>query len=765
MTPSARQGINLQAMRILLLNLASRVQEELPAVVCSIAGEDNAAVFNTPEDAMAALRQPEAPFDLAIIGDDNGERLIASYHALFATGRLPPTLIVSACQSVETAVCLLKLGTDDFILTESEIPWASRLLEAAATAHQARTKPLREHLDTELRDSQQRLAQIVDGSSVATFVIDHAHRVTNWNRACEALTGIESSRVVGTREHWRAFYQYERPCMADLVIDGAIEARVAEYYGGKGSRRSRVLAGTYEAEDFFPNFGDNGRWLYFTAAPLKDRSGRIIGAIETLQDITEQKTARDALRESETLLRQIIQCSSVATFVINREHEITHWNRACEILLGRNAENTIGTRTLPQMVYHHDRPLLADLVLDGAAENMIAHYYDGRYRKSSLIDGVFEVEDRFPDLPGGERWIHFAAAPLHDNVGKTIGAIETLIDITERKRAEERMQESEQHLAQIIDASAVATFVIDREHRVTHWNRACAAMTGLPADELIGTCDQWRAFYPSERPCMADLVLDGAVEERLAGYYKNKKLHRSPVIDDGFEAEDFFPNFGSSGRWLYFTAAPLRNGHGDVVGAIETLQDLTEQKRAEENLRTSEERYRLLSITDGMTGLFNARHFATRLREEMDRCQRYQHPLALMVLDVDNFKQFNDSHGHVQGDQVLIQLAACINHCLRSTDQAFRYGGEEFVALLPETDLDNAEAAAERVRAMFANADICPTAEQTVRCTASIGVTTFIPGESPRDFVARADSGTYEAKRLGKNRVIRITPKTADLPN
>ncbi|MDQ5914157.1 MAG: hypothetical protein QG584_39, partial [Pseudomonadota bacterium] len=194
----------------------------------------------------------------------------------------------------------------------------------------------------------------------------------------------------------------------------------------------------------------------------------------------------------------------------------------------------------------------------------------------------------------------------------------------------------------------------------------------------------------------------------------------------------------------------------------ETLQDITEQKCAEENLRQSEERYRVQSITDGMTELYNARHFAQRLREEMERAERYQHPLALMVLDVDNFKIFNDTWGHVQGDQVLIRLARCINQCLRRTDQAFRYGGEEFVALLPETDMEMAEAAAERIRAAFASAEICPAPNQQAQCTASIGVTTFVPGESPRDFVARADSGTYEAKRQGKNRVIRITPKNGD---
>ena len=750
-------------MRILLLDLEPTARKSLAKAVHLLSNGGEVWPFRTVEAAVKQLDDRDTDFQLTIIGGDDGDQLLGAFTALAATGNLPPTLIVSACTSVEAAIGLLKAGAEDFIVRDAEDDWIRRLPdEAAAIVSRSQSQRLRNRLDADLRESQRRLMQIVDGSSVAMFVIDHRHHVTHWNRACEILTRIATSDIVGTNQQWRAFYSEERPCMADLVLDGAIEARVAQYYGNKGYRSSAVLAGTYEAEDFFPNFGDGGRWLYFTAAPLKDDHGRVIGAIETLQDITEQKRAKEALRENETLLRQIIECSSVATFVINEKHEVTHWNRACEILLGRKADTAIGTRSLAREVYHHDRPVLADLVLQGSSDAVIALYYEGRYRKSAITDGIFEVEDLFPDLPGGERWLHFAAAPLRNDDGQTIGAIETLIDITERKHAEERMLESEQRLAQIIDGSAVATFVIDREHRVTHWNQACAALTGLPTSELIGTNQQWRAFYADERPCMADLVLDGAMEARVAQYYGGKKYHRSLVVKGGFEAEDFFANFGSNGRWLYFTAAPLRNSQGEVIGAIETLQDITEQKSAEENLRQSEERYRVLSITDGMTQLYNARHFAQRLREEMERAERYQHPLALMVLDVDNFKMFNDTWGHVEGDQVLIRLAKSINQCLRRTDQAFRYGGEEFVALLPESNMEMAEAAAERVRATFAGAEICPVPNQPVQCTASIGVTTFVPGESPRDFVARADSGTYEAKRQGKNRVIRITPKSAD---
>ncbi|HEX5801943.1 MAG TPA: diguanylate cyclase [Azospira sp.] len=750
-------------MRILVLDLDSRAGDTLANAPADPAGDREFRVHQVPEAALAQLGSgPERPELVLICGDDTA-RLLAACREFASHGDAPPIVALAADIPIDTAVELLKAGADDLLVRDAQGQWLARLDEKLARNRQRPLPHARENDGREYGDGG-RLAQIVDGSSVAMFVLDQQHRVTHWNRACEALTGIAAADVVGTSEHWRAFYAEARPCMADLIIDGAIEADIAHYYASKGYHPSPLLPGSYEAEDFFPGFGDGGRWLFFTAAPLYDARGTVIGATETLQDITAQKQAKDALRHNETLLRQIIQCSSVATFVIDREHRITHWNRACELLLGRTAVDAISTRELAADIYHETRPLLADLVLDDADEAQIARYYADRYRRSPTIDGVFEVEDYFTTLPGEPRWLHFAAAPLHDEEGRTIGAIETLVDITERKLAEELIQDSEQRLAQIVDGSAVASFVIDRTHRLTHWNQACAALTGVPASEVLGTNRQWRAFYPSERPCLADLVVDNA-PELLTRFYGNKKIHRSHIVEGGYEAQDFFPAFGSNGRWLYFTAAPLRNARGEVVGAVETLQDITEQKRAEEELRQSEERYRVLSITDGMTGLYNARHFAQRLCEEMERSQRYRHPLALMVMDVDNFKQFNDTWGHVEGDQVLIRLAECITACLRRTDQAFRYGGEEFVVLLPETDMEAAMAAAERVRTMFADSEISPVADSSVRCTASIGVTLFIPGESPRDFVARADSGTYEAKRQGKNRVIRIMPRVGDLPD
>ncbi len=313
--------------------------------------------------------------------------------------------------------------------------------------------------------------------------------------------------------------------------------------------------------------------------------------------------------------------------------------------------------------------------------------------------------------------------------------------------------EQQDRLLHIVEEITIPTFVIDKNHIVTHWNQACANLTGLPASNVIGTRQQWRAFYSSERPVMADLIVDNVIEDMVSKHYGGK-FYRSKIIEGAFEAEDFFPHFGSSGKWIYFTASPMRDSDGDICGAIETLQDVSDRRKAELALKESERLYRELSITDGLTKLYNSRHFFGRASDEIERCNRYASPLSLILLDVDNFKIFNDTYGHIDGDRVLAELANVIRGGIRGVDTAYRYGGEEFVVLFPETEPDEAAIVAERIRETFENTIFSPKDGVYVKMTISIGGGCYRQGEDLTCFVKRIDGAMYEAKRLGKNRVV-----------
>lgn len=138
-------------------------------------------------------------------------------------------------------------------------------------------------------------------------------------------------------------------------------------------------------------------------------------------------------------------------------------------------------------------------------------------------------------------------------------------------------------MAMCFDSSPVSIFVIDTNHTVVYWNRACEYITGVKADAIIDTQNQWQPFYRNRRPVLSDMVVEGMVEQQCDTYYKGR-VRQSKLVVDAYEGEDFFPQLGESGKWLMFSAAPLRNEQGQVIGAIQSFQDVTQRKLAELNL-------------------------------------------------------------------------------------------------------------------------------------------------------------------------------------
>jgi diguanylate cyclase (GGDEF)-like protein len=193
-------------------------------------------------------------------------------------------------------------------------------------------------------------------------------------------------------------------------------------------------------------------------------------------------------------------------------------------------------------------------------------------------------------------------------------------------------------------------------------------------------------------------------------------------------------------------------GFFEVVA--EAAANALERAQLFESIQRANERLERLAITDGLTGLYNHRHFLERLTEECERARRYEHELSCIIFDIDNFKRINDTFGHLQGDSILRQMSKRISEATRKSDVVARYGGEEFAVIMPQTDRDGAAAEAERLRCVLGDSPYLgmPPGQ---RVTVSIGVGALWPEmESCEALIRTADAALYEAKRTGKNRVV-----------
>ncbi|NDV24632.1 sensor domain-containing diguanylate cyclase [Desulfovibrio sp. JC022] len=225
---------------------------------------------------------------------------------------------------------------------------------------------------------------------------------------------------------------------------------------------------------------------------------------------------------------------------------------------------------------------------------------------------------------------------------------------------------------------------------------------------------------------------------------KEAEHHREKLIEELMEVKELQEDNAAQ-------LATLLHELDEKNYALE--QEITERKKAEQKLKESEERFKNLSITDQLTGLFNRRHMLDVAEKEIFKSRNTGHPLSVMLMDVDDFKMFNDTYGHAAGDDILEAIGLIIRNNIRGRDKAFRYGGEEFMVILPETNGLEAIKVAESIRTALAAFEYRPANEEPVYKTISIGVAEFSNDESLEKVIKRADDNMYRCKIKGKNRV------------
>jgi diguanylate cyclase (GGDEF)-like protein/PAS domain S-box-containing protein len=355
-------------------------------------------------------------------------------------------------------------------------------------------------------------------------------------------------------------------------------------------------------------------------------------------------------------------------------------------------------------------------------EFLYSEEYGGRGR---LVD--FETEVVGKD---GKRLPLRLCCTLLIEDGREIGTIGFFTDISVRKALLERFLESEERFRGIFESARDAIVSVGEDGNVLMANQAAQEMLGYGERELVGM-EAVRIFPPRFADYWRELVLYVSRREQ-GGERRNIELSALTKSDGEFPIQ------------LSLAERSVRGER--ILTAI--LRDISDRKALEEDLR-------LQSITDTLTGLYNRRHFLSLAQKEVERAVRNKVPFSVMLIDVDRFKQFNDAFGHAEGDKVLKTLGDAIRENVRTLDTGFRYGGEEFLVLLPETAATGALVPAERLRIRFAEISFLARSDTDARSvTLSIGVAEYHAGNSIEDLVRAADRAMYAAKNGGRNRVV-----------
>jgi len=297
----------------------------------------------------------------------------------------------------------------------------------------------------------------------------------------------------------------------------------------------------------------------------------------------------------------------------------------------------------------------------------------------------------------------------------------------------------------------VPTFVLDAQGDVIIWNKACENLTGIKAEEVLGTKNHWQAFYETPRACLADILVEGRIDD-LDGLYTT--YSDAGTRHQGLRAENWCVMPRALKRlYLAINSGPIYDDDGVLIAVVETLRDMTEQKQAENALKS-------LAHKDGLTGLANRRSFDISLEADLLHAKREQAPLALLFCDIDHFKPYNDIYGHQKGDQCLKSVASVIAEgAQRPTDLVARYGGEEFAIILPGIDYVGAVQVAKRICAcVFELNERHKGSPLSDRVTLSIGVACGVPDEhhTENSLIEAADKALYSAKKGGRNQVVSV---------
>jgi len=552
----------------------------------------------------------------------------------------------------------------------------------------------RQMAEKALRESGEKFRRLLGDINDGYCVIQD-ERVVVANEKYAEITGIPFDQVIGY------------PLGASLPVDARERLR---------ERHRRRMSGEAEAERY-EGVNETGRWVEINTKLINYEGRPAVAAV--VRDITERKRMEEALRESESRYRLLAENISDVIWTMDTNLRYAYVSPSVTHMRGYSVDEF-----LAQSVRESLTPASLEIVRKAMAEIMaMPNVRDlGPYSSKTL-----ELELNCKD--GSTVWADTSMTALRDEEGRPIGILGITRDITERKRAEEALRESEKLYSTMAYSSQVGVYIV-QDGKFVFVNPQLQEDTGYAENELLGT-DPLQLVHPEDREMVRNNAVTMLKDERSLAYEYR-------II--GRDGET---------KWIMETVASIQyQGRRATLG---NFMDITQRKQIEEAIRH-------VAFHDTLTGLPNRMLFDDRLNVEIAHARRNGQKLALMFLDLDRFKAINDTFGHKAGDQTLQAVGQRLSSLLRKSDTVARMGGDEFTLILPEIARPNdADKVAQKILEALREPFILDGLE--VRITTSVGTAVYPDdGEDADTIMKNADTAMYRAKERGRDNYLRYTP-------
>ena len=576
-------------------------------------------------------------------------------------------------------------------------------------------------MEKSLMESETRWQFALEGAGDGVWDWNMKTNEVFFSHKCKEILGYEDHEYGRAVEDWDKLVHSEDKKLWYKIMEEYINGKMPFY---QNEYRMLCKDGTY-------------KWILDRGKVIeRTPEGKALRMIGTHSDITRRKQVEAAEKEEHRQLEQIIELLPDATFVINQQGKVIFWNKAIEEMTGIPKEKMIGRSNYDYAIpfYGERCPLLIDFAI------MSSNEYDKLKRKFDLIREVNDTlvgEIYIPKTFRDKRaYLLGSASKLYDTSGNIIGAIESIRDITMRKKEEEELYLEKELLRTTLLSIGDGVVTTDQHGRIISINKAAERHTGWTQEEALGRPVE--EVFKTINEFTRERCENSVYKVLDTGNIIESINHTILVSKEGIE------------RPIEDTVAPIKDEGAKINGVVLIFRDITEKKERQAKIE-------YLSCHDQLTELYNRRH----LEQEIKRLDTERNlPLTVVMGDINGLNLTNDAFGHSAGDKLLQRVAAVIKQECRADDIIARFGGDEFVILLPRTEAEAARIVIKRINEALVNEN-----EDEIPISISFGWETKQQGSEEMEFVFKKAEDYMYRRKLSesasmRNKTVKVIIKT-----